>query len=151
MDNKKIKNNNKDNNNENDNNFFQDGLDSEISKYIEFISNNENEAIYRIIQNEDSNNSKKIMDDGLLISLIDSYSSFSNFFISKINKENNSLSISIKLTSFGLIKDDKEYIMKVKINHEDKKFIQYEVNIFDKENNLIKNATHLKKFVKAKF
>lgn len=135
---------------EKQNSFFVDGLEKELQKYIETYSNTHDEVIYKFVLNDKVFNSSGIMDEGLLIALIDSYSSFSCFLIGK-DKEKYSLSMNLKITNIDHIIKNNDYFMKVKISDENKNTILFDVHIVDKHGKLVKKASHFKKIVKPKF
>jgi len=134
----------------NQNTFFIDGFEQELQKYIEIHSHSRDEVIYKLNLTDKAFNSLGIMDEGLLIALIDSYSSFASFLICK-DKKQFSLSMNLKITSIDCLNKNNNYLMKVKISDENKSFILFDVNIVDKEGKLIKKASHFKKIVKPKF
>jgi len=93
-----------------------------------------------------------LIDEGLLISLIDSYSSFSAIFLLKeLDNPFANLSLNIKLSSLDDMKLEEKYKMRVLLKYHKDKMILYEVLFYDKDNKLIKCATHLKKIIYAKF
>jgi hypothetical protein len=93
-----------------------------------------------------------LIDEGLLISLIDSYSSFSAIFLLKeLENPFANLSLNIKLSSLDNMKLNEKYKMRVLLKYHKNKMILYEILFYDKDYKLIKQATHLKKIINAKF
>ena len=68
-----------------------------------------------------------------------------------MDKEKYSLSMNLKMTSIDNIRKNNEYFMKVLISDENKNTILFDVQICDKNEKLIKKASHFKKIVKPKF
>ncbi len=131
--------------------FYVDGMEKVLQNYIELESNTEDEVTYKLVLSDKAFNPNGLMDEGLLIALIDSYSSYASFLISKVDKKEYSLSLNIKMTSIDYIKKNNVYFMKVKIADESNKKILFDVNIYDKDGKLIKKASHLKKIIKPKY
>ncbi len=135
---------------EKQNPFFVDGFEEELQKYIETHSHTNDEVTYKLVLTDKVFNSSGIMDEGLLIALIDSYSSYACFLIGK-DKDKYSLSMNLKVTSLDHLKRNNDYFMKVKISDENMNNMLFDVLIVDKEGKLIKKASHFKKVVKPKF
>lgn len=135
---------------ENKNSFYVDGLEEELQKYIELISHTNDEVIYKLVLNDKAFNMLGLFDEGLLIALIDSYSSFACFLIGKDTKQY-SLSMNLKMTSIDNLKKNTDYYMKVKICDENKNTVLFDAQIVDSNGRLIKKASHFKKIVKPKF
>jgi len=136
---------------ENQNTYSNDGYELELLKYIDMHNQTKDEVIYKLVLNDRAFNSYGLMDEGLLIALIDSYSSFASHIISNFNKNDYALSMNIKMTSIESIKPNTDYFMKVKISEENKNTILFEIQICDGNGKLIKKASHLKKKIKPKF
>ena len=123
-----------------------------LDKFIN-LENYSNEHVdFEIKVTEEMVDSNNFIDEGLLISLIDSYSSFSAFLLIKdLENPFSNLSLNIKLSSFDNMKLNEKYKMRVLLKYHKNKIILYEILFMDKDNTLVKHATHLKKIVMPKF
>jgi len=130
--------------------FFLDGFEVELQKYIEVFSYTKDEVTYKFILSDKAFNSSGIIDEGLVIALIDSYSSYSCFLIGK-DTGKYSLSMNLKLTNLNHLKRNNDYFMKVKILDENKSSILFDIHILDEHGKLIKKASHFKKIISSKF
>jgi acyl-coenzyme A thioesterase PaaI-like protein len=127
------------------------GLDTLIVDYIEADNLEPDNAEFIIkVSSEICDKDGKI-DNGVLLALVDSYSSFSGTVLLKNGRDSFSVSVNLTLTSFGDMLAGNDYRMKVLLNHEDKNLIYYNIELYDKHNKLIKKGSHLKRRVKVKF
>ena len=129
------------------------GFNLLISQYVDTESFENENVTYIIKVTQDIVDDRKIIDPGILISIIDTYSSFSSVALcdNDLDKISISVSLNLKINSFSEMYLDQFYRMKVILKKTLEKLLIFEINITDKEGNLIKNATHLKKKIKAKF
>jgi hypothetical protein len=87
-----------------------------------------------------------IFDNGLLLSIIDTFTSFAGGVMLEKYKQHYSVSVSLNITSFDDMTRDNEYIMRVWLKSEANDFIYYDFEIFEhKTGRLVKKGYHLKK------
>jgi predicted transcriptional regulator len=110
----------------------------------------EHSAIYTIKTVPELCNASGYVDYGVLITMIDGLTSYSQIFISKIHKKR-SLSVNLNVKVFRQIESDKEYEMFVKVYSESKKYTCFKCQIYDSEGRLACLATHVKRNLKPKF
>jgi hypothetical protein len=123
-----------------------------LDKFIKIKSYTSDYVHFEISVTKEMVDINNIIDEGLLISLIDSYSSFSAIFLIKdLENPFANLSMNIKLSSLDNMRLNEKYKMKVLLKYHKDKLILYEILFYDKENKLVKQATHLKKNINAKF
>lgn len=123
-----------------------------LDKFITLETHNSSYVDYEINVTKEMVDSNNFIDEGLLISLIDSYSSYSVIFlIPHLENYFTNLSLNIKLSSLDNMKLNEKYKMRVLLKYHKNKMILYEILFMNKENILIKHATHLKKIVNPNF
>ncbi len=129
------------------------GFNLEVGQYVEMENFDKNDVSFTIKVTQNIVDSQNIIDPGILIAIIDTFSSFSSaaFFEEEEEQTKISVSLNLKINSFGDMLLDETYKMKIFLKHSKKKFLLFEIHILDKDNNVVKLATHLKKTVKAKF
>jgi hypothetical protein len=129
------------------------GFNLEISPYVEMESFEKDDVSFIIKVTKDIVDNRNTIDPGILISIIDTFSSFSTaaFFDKEEEQIGISVSLNLKINSFADMIMDEIYKMKISLKNSKNKLILFEIEILDKDNNLVKLATHLKKKVKAKF
>jgi hypothetical protein len=120
------------------------GVISEMSQYVS-VKNFEEDKVEFIIQvKNESVDDRQVMDRGLLLSLIDTYTSLSNVLF-KIYKDGISLSVALKMTSFEELKYNNDYLMKVFLPYEANNLTFFEFEIYNKDNTLVSKGSHMKK------
>ena len=129
------------------------GFNILVSQYVEEINFEPGEASVDIKVTQEMVDDLNIIDQGLLIGIIDTWSSFASSVLleGEENQKKVSVSVNIKVNSFGEMFLNEKYKMKVFLKSHVGKIILYEIHIVDKDDKLIKLATHLKKIVNAKF
>jgi predicted transcriptional regulator len=107
-------------------------------------------AIFTIKVTPQLCNSSNFMDYGVMITMIDGLSSFSQLFLSRIHKKK-SLSVNLNLKIFHQLEEGKEYELSVKIYSENKKYTVFKCQILNENGELMSLATHVKRNIKPKF
>jgi hypothetical protein len=129
------------------------GFNIECSKYIEDEVIEKDCVCFTINVHEQGVDKSNVIDAGLLIGIIDTFSSFASVYLFKEEELQSKISVSLnlKVTSFEDMYVNEKYKMKVFLKYHIDKTIFYEIQILNKNNKLIKYATHLKKIINAKF
>lgn len=128
------------------------GIENHLIQYVSMEKFEKDEAIFSIQVLPEGVDWNKIMDEGLLFAIIDTFSSMAQIcLLDNEYKFNHAVSSNIKLTSFGSLKEGEIYTMRVVLLHQIKKNALYEIKIFDNKNNLIKQCMHLKRILAVKF
>jgi hypothetical protein len=131
------------------------GFNILVAQYVEFENFEYDNVSFLIKVPQDSVNDQKILDPGLLTAIVDTFSSFAGAALFKEEKLQMGISVSmnIKINSFDEMYLNQTYRMKVHIKNfqEKEKLIFYDIPIYDEKGKLVKQATHLKKLVKARF
>lgn len=127
------------------------GFDILQAKYVYIDDFEKNNVSYTIKVSKDCVDDKNIMDQGLILGIIDTYSSFAGFIQQKENILRISVSVALKLQSFSELYVNEEYKLFVYLKKEDDKFLYFQFKIMDKNNNLVKSGSHLKKITNARF
>ena len=127
------------------------GYDTLTHTYIQYESETENIVNYIIKVDENNTDSNNIIDEGLLIGLIDSYSTFAGYPLIKNEKTKISLSMNIKIVSLGDLYKNNKYRMKVWIKEPSIKFHLFIIEIYDMNDNLLKKCFHLKKPINPRY
>lgn len=131
------------------------GFNIVASQYVDFENFEYDNVSFLIKVPHDSVDDQNILDPGLLIAIVDTFSSFAGAALFKEEKLQMGISVSmnLKINSFDEMYLGRTYRMKVQIKNfnEREKLIYYDIPIFDETGKLIKQATHLKKLINAKF
>ena len=106
-------------------------------------------AIFKIKVNKEITNESGYLDYGVLMTMIDGLSAYSQLFISKIHKKR-SLSVNLNLKIFNQLEIG-EYEMIIKAFVENKKYTVSKCQILNKEGKLMCIATHIKRNIWSKF
>ncbi len=130
------------------------GFNLLVSKYVEEHEIKDDYVSYKIKVPSEIVDSMKVIDPGMLIAIIDTFSTMAGAHLFKgedAPSKFSSVSMNLKINSFGDMVENENYFMKVFLKNDKDKLIFYDCLIFDKFNNLVKFATHLKKVIKYKF
>lgn len=125
-------------------------IENYIDQFISFSHINEDHCIWNIEPLEQSLDSKKTFDQGLLIALLDTFSIWSGHMLKKV-EGNISLSMNIKVTTFEEMYANNKYTMEVRVISSERKIVLYEILILNEEGKKIKYATHQTRLISARF
>lgn len=132
------------------------GLTKQILSIIDFttVEFNKSECSCDFVFDKYYSNNEGIIDDGILIALIDSFSSYVVLFLAPSENYKRFLSLNIKLNSFEDLKLEKDkdgkYLykrvtVKVKMLKQFSRNILLSILILDEKGNELKNCLHLKR------
>ena len=129
------------------------GFNILISQYVETEFFEKENVSYIIKVPDEIVDSRKIIDPGILISIIDTYSSFSTLALFENEDDQISISVSLnlKINSFSEMYANQFYRMKVFLRKSKEKIMLFEILITDLNGRLIKTASHLKKKIRANY
>ena len=116
-----------------------------LLKHGHYKEDRKGEIIYTISVNDSNSTKEGIFDDGLLIALIDSFSSFSTK-----GQYPEGVSINLSLKSFNEMIKGNDYELRTKIIFLSMKYVVLECRIYDKDNTVIKIANHTKRIPKER-
>lgn len=94
-------------------------------------------------------NNNGYIDYGVLLTMVDGLSSYSQKYISK--NKSKSLSVNLNIKVFRQLEPNKEYEMTVEVYSESSKYTCFKCQIFDLEEKLMCIATHVKRSISPKF
>jgi hypothetical protein len=95
-------------------------------------------------------NNLKYVDYGILLTIIDGLTSYSQSHLAKLHKKR-SLSVNLNIKVFRQIEPEKEYELMIKIESVSKKYTCFKCKMEDNDGKLICMATHFKRNLKPKF
>jgi hypothetical protein len=120
-----------------------------VSEYVEVEDIEENKIKFSLIAKPSSIDDTGHFDVGLLLGIIDTFSTFAGFVFRTGNKiKQNSLSINLKLTNFTPLIRDNKYKMVVHLKKQQGNYASFESEIFDNKGILCQHSVHLVKLVK---
>src|SRR5690606_32803744 len=115
-----------------------EGIDGELLNHIKFLHTEKDNVEYGIIVKKDNVDNLQIIDNGLLLAIIDSYTSYAGLVLLNNYANDISVSMTLTLTSFEEMYVNNEYKMKVFVKYEGKKIISYDYEIYDLNDKIIK-------------
>ena len=127
------------------------GLTKEILPLFDFstVKFSNNECSCDIVINDKFISKGKCIDDGVLLALIDTFSSYAVMFLSPKDDYKKYLSLSIKMTSFNSTVS-KRLTIKVSLEKKFDRNIMLNITVSDPEGNVIKRISHLKRRIASK-
>ena len=105
--------------------------------------------IDNIVINDKFTSKDKAIDDGVLLALIDTFSSYAVMFLSPKDDYKTYLSLSIKMTSFNST-NSKRLTIKVSLEKKFDRNILLNITVSDPKGNIIKRISHLKRRIASK-
>lgn len=128
-----------------------EGLTKEIIPLFDFSTVNfsHNESSCDIVINDKFTSKDKAIDDGVLLALIDTFSSYAVMFLSPEDDYKTYLSLSIKMTSFNST-NSKRLTIKVFLEKKFDRNILLNITVSDPKGNIIKRISHLKRRIASK-
>ena len=128
-----------------------EGLTKEIIPLFDFSTVNfsNNECSCDIVINDKFTSKDKAIDDGVLLALIDTFSSYAVMFLSPEDDYKTYLSLSIKMTSFNST-NSKRLTIKVFLEKKFDRNILLNITVSDPKGNIIKRISHLKRRIASK-
>ena len=126
-------------------------LTKEIIHLFDFSTVNfsHNECSCDIVINDKFTSKDKAIDDGVLLALIDTFSSYAVMFLSPKDDYKTYLSLSIKMTSFNST-NSKRLTIKVSLEKKFDRNILLNITVSDPKGNIIKRISHLKRRIASK-
>jgi predicted aspartyl protease len=130
------------------------GLTKELLNFFDFktINLKDGECYCEINIKNSSLDKNGNFDEGLLIALIDTFSSYAVLFLTKEDYKKY-LSVNITMFSFDEIKKEKNSKLKMKVYliKKEGRNILLKIQIYNEENKEIKTIYHLKRSIKPKY
>ncbi len=122
-------------------------LEEYMRNFVEFDKMESEFVSFDIKTSKISVDDQKVFDNGLLIAILDTFSSYAGSVLLKNDSISISLSMNLKISSFDEMFYDRTYKMVVWLKNQTGKIIFYEIQILDEDGKLVKLATHLKKAI----
>lgn len=128
-----------------------EGLTKEIIPLFDFstVKFSNNECSCDIVITDKFTSKDKVIDDGVLLALIDTFSSYAVMFLSPQDDYKKYLSLSIKMTSFTST-SSKRLTIKVSLEKKFDRNILLNITVSDPEGKIIKRISHLKRRIASK-
>lgn len=130
-----------------------EGLTKEIIHLFDFktIKFDRNECSCDIIIDPKNCNSNGEIDNGTLIALIDSFSSYAIMFLAPKENYKHYLSVNITMNSFSeTSKNDSKITIKVTLEKQYERNILLDIRVYDSKGKEIKHLSHLKRKIASK-
>jgi hypothetical protein len=119
------------------------------SDFVDFYKVKDDEVFFKIKMKDEGIGGCGDIDHGLLLTIIDTYSSFATLMLSEGKRiTQGSLSINLKVYSLQKMEANSVYIMVVKLKYRTKSLIILESEIFKENGELVKTSLHMKKLIK---
>ena len=128
-----------------------EGLTKEIIPLFDFstVKFSNSECSCDIVINDKFTSKDKAIDDGVLLALIDTFSSYAVMFLSPKDDYKTYLSLSIKMTSFNST-NSKRLTIQVSLEKKFDRNILLNITVSDPKGNIIKRISHLKRRIASK-